>query len=246
MITNIFILALSLVVGSFLNVLIYRIPRKESCIWPWSHCPDCQTQLRARDMIPVLSYIWLRGRCRSCGTQVSLRYPLVETTTAAGFLLIFCRYGLTIQTIAGWVLTSLLIAGAFIDIEHGIIPNRLTYPGIVAGIALSIFTIGITSSLIGSFLYGTVLLAAALISRGGMGGGDIKMAAAIGAFLGYPQAILALFLSSLLGGIWGAVLLVIGKATRKSAIKFGPFLSLGAWLVWMYGQQIADFYISLF
>lgn len=246
MITNIFIVALSLIIGSFLNVLIHRIPRRESCVWPGSHCPECQNRLGIRDMIPVVSYIWLRGRCRYCGRHISLRYPTVEVLTAVLFLLVFSKYGFSMQTAAGWILTGLLIIGAFIDIEQGIIPNRITYPGMVVGIIMSFFTIGIASSLIGCILYGAVLMGAALVSRGGMGGGDVKMAGAIGAFLGCQWAVLALFLSSLLGGIWGAALLITGKATRKSAIKFGPFLSLGAWLVWMYGQQMIDFYISLF
>jgi len=246
MFIKILVLITALLIGSFLNVVIHRLPRRESLLWPASHCPQCGHRLTARDLLPVASYLWLGGRCRYCGDPIRLRYPLIELMTAVGFLLIYLKWGATWQTMAGWIFTGFLITAAFIDIENGIIPDRLTYPGMIAGLVLSIFTIGIKSSLIGLLVYGSFLLVTALISRGGMGGGDVKMACAIGAFLGFPASLLALFLSSLLGGIWAAVLLIGKKATRKTAIKFGPFLSLGAWLVLVCGQQLADLYLSLF
>lgn len=246
MLIKILILIASLLIGSFLNVVIHRLPRKESLIWPGSHCTNCQQRLTAKDLIPLFSFIGLRGSCRTCGQPISPRYPLVEIITAVCFFIIFQEWGLSLQTVVGWIFTALVIVAAFIDIEEGIIPDRLTYPGMVTGIILSFFTIGIKSSLTGLFVYGSFLLATALISRGGMGGGDIKMAALIGAFLGLPGSLWALFLSSLLGGIWAAVLLITRKATRKSALKFGPFLSLGAWLVFMYGQKLIELYLSIY
>ncbi|HRY12350.1 MAG TPA: prepilin peptidase [Syntrophomonadaceae bacterium] len=246
MLIKILVFIAALLIGSFLNVVIHRLPRRESLLWPASHCPQCGHRLTARDLIPLASYLWLGGRCRHCGGPIRLRYPLIELMTAVGFLLVYLKWGAGWQTVAGWVFTSFLITAAFIDIENGIIPDRLTYPGMLAGLALSIFTIGIKSSLIGWLVYGSFLLVTALISRGGMGGGDVKMAAAIGAFLGFPASLLALFLSSLLGGIWAAALLIGKKATRKTAIKFGPFLSLGAWLVLICGQQLINLYLSLY
>jgi len=243
---TILILITALLIGSFLNVVIYRLPRQESLLGPGSHCPHCRQRLTARDMVPLASYIWLKGRCRNCGQPISLRYPLVEMLTTACYLIIYLKWGLSLQTAVGWVFTGLLFVAAFIDIEQGIIPDRLTYPGMVAGLILSLLTIGLRSSLSGLLLYGCFLLATALISRGGMGGGDVKMAGLIGSFLGWPGSIAALFLSSLLGGIWAVVLLLSKQATRKSAIKFGPFLSLGAWLVFVYGQQLIDLYLSLY
>ncbi|MEQ8202142.1 MAG: prepilin peptidase [Syntrophomonadaceae bacterium] len=246
MLIKILVLIASLLIGSFLNVVIHRMPRRESLLGPGSHCPQCGNRLTARDLVPLASYLCLGGRCRYCGQPIRLRYPLVELITAASFLIIYVQWGAGWQTVAGWVFTSFLIAAAFIDIENGIIPDRLTYPGMLAGLALSLVTIGLKSALFGLLAYGSFLLVTALISRGGMGGGDVKMGAAVGAFLGFPAALLALFLSSLLGGVWAAVLLAGKKATRKSAIKFGPFLALGAWLVLVYGQRLAELYLSLY
>ena len=246
LIIKILVLIASLLIGSFLNVVIHRMPRRESLLWPGSHCPQCGTRLTVRDLFPLVSYLVLGGRCRYCRNPISMRYPVVELITAVSFLLIYLEWGAGGQTLAGWIFTGFLITAAFIDIENGIIPDRLTYSGMLAGLVLSMVTIGPKSSLIGLLVYGSFMLATALISRGGMGGGDVKMAAAIGSFLGFPASLLALFLSSLLGGVWAAALLISRKATRKSAIKFGPFLALGAWLVLVYGQQLIDFYLSLY
>lgn len=240
------IIIIGLIIGSFLNVVIYRFPRRESVVWPGSHCPVCGQQLKTGDLLPVLSYIWLRGRCRYCGGKIGLRYPLVEILTAITFLLIYLPWGLSWQGLAGIVLTMLLIPAAFIDLDHGIIPDRLTYPGIIIGLLLSPFTAGFTSSLLGALFFGGILLLAALISRGGMGGGDIKLAAAIGAFTGWPGALLAFLLSSLLGGAWGLILLLSQKANRKTTIKFGPFLALGGWIAYVWGVQIINNYLGLF
>lgn len=235
-----------LIMGSFLNVVIYRLPRGESVVWPGSHCPNCGQNLKARDLIPVLSYIWQRGECRYCGARISLRYPLVELITAATFLLTYLQWSISWQGLAGIILTVLLIPAAFIDIDHGIIPDRLSITGIIIGLLLSPFTTGFTSSLSGALLFGGIFFLAALISRGGLGGGDIKLAAAIGAFTGWQGALLAFILSSLLGGIWGFILLLSKKANRKTAIKFGPFLALGGWVAYTWGTQIISLYLNLF
>jgi len=235
-----------LVFGSFLNVLIYRIPRGESVVWPGSHCPACGHELKAWDLVPVASYIWLKGRCRYCKGKISICYPIVELLTAVTFLLVYLRWGLSIELGVGWVFTALLIVAAVTDINGGIIPDKLTYPGIIMGILFSFFTIGIKSSILGMLIFSGLFLITAIISGGGMGGGDIKLAAVIGAFTGPIGILMVFIISSLLGGLWAVVLLVEGNADRKTAIKFGPFLSGAAWMVWMYGNRILECYWQLF
>lgn len=243
---SIFVFIAALLLGSFLNVVIYRIPRRESVLWPGSHCPGCNHNLKALDLIPVLSYVGLGGRCRYCKKSISLRYPLVEIITAASGLMMYNRWGLTVLTLSGFIFTAILIITAFTDIEEGIIPDRITYPGMAIGLVLSFFTIGIQPALIGMLTFAGFLLGAALLSRGGMGGGDIKLAGLIGSFLGLSGSMLTLVLASVLGSIWAVYLLVLKKADRKTAIKFGPFLSISAWLVLMYGPAMIDLYLSLF
>lgn len=215
-------------------------------LWPGSHCPGCNHNLKALDLIPVLSYVGLGGRCRYCKKSISLRYPLVEIITAASGLMMYNRWGLTVLTLSGFIFTAILIITAFTDIEEGIIPDRITYPGMAIGLVLSFFTIGIQPALIGMLTFAGFLLGAALLSRGGMGGGDIKLAGLIGSFLGLSGSMLTLVLASVLGSIWAVYLLVLKKADRKTAIKFGPFLSISAWLVLMYGPAMIDLYLSLF
>jgi leader peptidase (prepilin peptidase)/N-methyltransferase len=236
---------LGLIAGSFLNVVIYRLPRGESVVWPGSHCPDCGHNLVVRDLIPVISYIWQRGECRYCGAKISLRYPLVELLTTAAFLLIYLQWGISWHSLAGILLTFLLIPAAVIDMEHGIIPDRISITGIIIGFLCAPFSIGFTSALLGALFFGGILFLAALLSRGGMGGGDIKLAATIGAFTGWPGVLLAFILASLTGGTWGLILLLSKQADRKTAIKFGPFLALGGWIAFVWGLHIIDFYLNL-
>lgn len=240
------IIVVALLIGSYLNLAIYRIPRKESLLWPGSHCPKCEHKLNAGDLFPVLSYLMLGGRCRYCKQKIGLRYPLVELLTAASYVLIYIKWGFSIESIIGWLFSALLIVSAFTDLAEGIIPDTVTYPGIIIGLGLSFCSIGIKSSAIGFIVFAGIFLLAALLSKGGMGGGDIKLAGVIGAFLGYQGALLTLFISSLGGGLWAVVLLLLGKADRKTAIKYGPFLALAAWLVWMYSMEIGDFYWRVF
>lgn len=235
------IIAIALLIGSFINAVIYRLPRQESLVWPGSHCRACGHRLPAWDMIPVISYLWLRGKCRFCRRRISLRYLLVEIIIVFSFGLIYRKWGLTVESGVGWVLTSILTICAITDLEEGIIPNCITYPGILAGLLLSPLTIGIESSIQGAIFFAGILLMAALISSGGMGGGDIKLAGVIGAFTGLTGAILTLFLSALGGSLWAMLLIWQGKADCKTAIKFGPFLAAAAWLVWLYEWEIFAF-----
>ena len=236
---------LGLFIGSFLNVLIYRIPRGESVVWPGSHCAQCGHGLKPLDLVPVVSYLLLRGRCRYCGTKISLRYPLVELLTAFSFLLVYLQYGYSVQTAAGCVLVAMLVVVTFTDIDEGIIPDVITYPGMLIGLAFSFFTIGIKSALFGMLGFGLVFFLIALLSRGGMGGGDVKLVAVIGAFVGPLHSVLVFILSSLAGGLWAIGLLLFRGAGRKTEVRFGPFLALAALLVFLYGQQPLDFYLGL-
>lgn len=227
-------------------MVIYRLPRGESVVWPGSHCAACQHPLKALDLIPVLSYLLLKGQCRYCSQKISPRYPLVEIITALLFLLVHWNFAWTVQTLAGCIFTSVLVVVSFTDIEKGIIPDLITYPAAIVGLILSFYTIGIKEALLGALLFSAAFFIVALVSRGGMGGGDIKLAAVIGAFVGLPGIFLVFVISSLLGGFWAIRLLLQGKASRKTAIKFGPFLAVAAWLVWMYGLQMMTFYWGLF
>lgn len=244
--TKILIIMAALMIGSFLNLAVYRIPRKESLLWPGSHCPRCGHKLSVLDLFPVLSYIALGGRCRYCKQTINRHYPLVEILTAVSYFLIYLKWGFSMEAAIGWLFSALLIICAFTDIEEGIIPDNITFPGIVVGLGLSFYSIGIKSAVIGSVLFAGIFFLAALLSKGGIGGGDIKLAGVIGAFTGYSGAIITLLISSLGGGLWALGLLLLGKANRKTAIKYGPFLALAAWLVWMYGQEIVDFYCRSF
>lgn len=237
---------LGLIFGSFLNVLIYRLPREESIISPPSHCPSCGSRLKALDLIPILSYLVLRGKCRYCGVKISPRYPLVELLTGVAFLLVYLQWAWSIETIAGLLLILVLISAAFIDADCGIIPDRITCPAMLAGLLLSFLTVGIKSALLGVLFYAGILLAAAILSRGGMGGGDIKLAVVIGAFTGLSGSVVAFVLSALLGGFFSLILVLRGQAGRKTKIKFGPFMAAGAFLAYNYGTEIASFYLGIF
>lgn len=240
------LLVFSLIIGSFLNVVISRVPRSESVIYPGSHCMDCGHALKAADLIPVVSFLFLKGRCRYCHQKISVRYPLVEIITALTFCLVYLQGGLSLWTLIGWLFISILIVAAFIDIDEGIIPDRITFLGIVLGIIVSPFNLGLKTALAGMAAFGLVLLLIAVLSRGGMGGGDIKLAAVIGAFTGVKGAGLVFVIASLLGGIWALFLILRNQANLKTPVKFGPFLSAGGFLAWNWQAELLRFYWSLF
>ena len=241
------VFVLGLFVGSFFNVLIHRLPREESIVRPPSHCPRCQHRLGPGELIPLFSYLYLAGKCRYCGEPVSPTYPLVEAATGLIFAGTFLFYGPTSHFVAALVFFSLLFLSARIDIEHKIIPDQLTLPGIIAGLVFALILPGITlgQSLLGLLFLGGLLLAVAMVSRGGMGGGDIKLGAAMGAFLGLPQALLALIMASVLGSLVGGTLILLRFMSRKEAFPFGPFLALGGAISFIWGQQIIAWYLQL-
>lgn len=236
--------AIGLLFGSFANVLIVRIPAGKSIVTPPSHCPHCGHPLRALDLVPVLSWLFLKGKCRYCQGRISPRYPLIELLTAALFVGVFMRWGLSAFTLAGWVLVIILVSAAFIDLDEGIIPDVITIPGVILGLAVSFFTIGFLPALWGALAFGGVLFVAAVISQGGMGGGDINLAAAIGAFCGLPGALITLLLSSLLGTLFGIILIMMGRAGRKTPVKFGPFLAVSAYIAFLFSNEIVMWYLG--
>ena len=249
---KIWVLLVGMAVGSFLNVCIYRLPRSLSLIHPPSMCPSCQTKIPFYDNVPVASYLWLRGRCRHCGAAFSLRYPLVELVSGLFAVAVFARYGFSWESLFLYSLVGALLVITFIDIDHQIIPDVITYPGIGVGFVTSLLLGHITykESLIGILLGGGILLLVAwgyylLTKREGMGGGDIKLLAMIGAFLGWKGAIFTIFAGSAIGTVAGVALALRTGGGRKLAIPFGPFLSVGALLYLFFGPQLIGWYIAL-
>jgi len=245
-----------LMIGSFLNVCISRLPEGESIVTPASRCPACKTPLAWRDNVPVLSWIWLRGKCRSCSAPISLRYPVVELATAAVFVLQVLAVGgepvdagTAVALASRLLLSALLVALLFTDLETYRLPNVLTYGGMLAGLGLSLAgPPGLTNSLLGLLIGGGILLAIRVgwkVARhvDAMGLGDVKMLAMIGAFLGWQQVWLVLLLSSVSGAVIGLGLWMTGRGTMQSRLPFGVFLSLGALIASLWGQGLIDWYL---
>lgn len=238
-------------VGSFLNVCIHRLPLRSSIAWPASHCPGCGAPIKPYDNVPILSYIWLRGRCRSCGGAISLKYPTVELITAAAFLAAFLMFEppLLYQRL---LFACAMIVLAVIDLEHRILPDVITLPGIVLGFLLSfLFPPGWRESLIGLIVGGGSLWLmgeAYFRIRGeeGMGFGDVKMLAMIGAFLGWRSMLLTLILSSLLGSLVGLGMIALKRGDAKYALPFGTFLAAGALVASVVGDRIVEWYASFY
>ncbi|AZR73572.1 peptidase A24 [Anoxybacter fermentans] len=241
-----FVFVMGTLIGSFLNVCICRLPKNESIITPPSHCPNCQKRLKAWDLIPILSYLIYRGQCRYCSSPISLQYPLIEGLTGLIYLLIYLKFGLNAQAYLSFFFASALIVVSGIDFKHRIIPDIISLPGMVIGILASIFSIQISllDAVLGILVGGGLFLLIAIFSRGGMGGGDIKLMGFIGAFLGWKGALLTIFFGSLIGSVYGLYLMIFKKVDRKTAIPYGPFLSAGALLFTLYGDALIRFYFQ--
>ena len=242
-----------LLIGSFLNVCIYRLPRDESLVFPASHCPACGAAIPPWLNIPVVSYLLLRGRCRSCAVSISAVYPLVELLTALLGLALYLRFGLTLSFFILAVLCAALVTVAFIDLEHRIIPDEISLSGIVIGFACSFFIprLGWLNSLLGILTGGGSLFLVAwgyerFTGKEGMGGGDIKLLAMLGAFFGWKAIPFIIFVSSLTGSVIGVTVMLIKKRDGKLAIPFGPFLVLGALIHIFFGPQLVTWYFNLF
>jgi leader peptidase (prepilin peptidase) / N-methyltransferase len=247
------------IVGSFLNVCIARIPNGESVIHPPSHCPKCNVPIPFYDNIPLVSYLFLKARCRACGERISFRYFVVELLMASLSVALYYQFGLSLAFAVGFVFIAALIVISFIDLDVRIVPDVISLPGIVAGLVFSVvgrYVIGDPfelvpsplSSLIGILAGGGFLLALAWAYESftgveGMGGGDIKLLAMIGAFLGWPAIPLTLFFSSLGGSVVGLTAMLIKGVGRRYALPFAPFLCLGAILYLFFGRELVQFYL---
>ncbi|PLX91331.1 MAG: prepilin peptidase [Desulfuromonas sp.] len=234
-----FAFVLGAVIGSFLNVCIYRIPAGESIVSPASRCPRCGQAIRWYQNIPILSFLLLRGKCGSCHVPISWRYPAIEALTGVLFALVLDQYGVSVATLAYWLFAASLVTIMFIDLDHQIIPDVISLPGILVGFCLSFFVPWVSwlGSLVGIVVGGGSLLLVAwgyelLTGREGMGGGDIKFLAMIGAFLGWKAVLPVVFMSSLLGSLVGIPLMLIKGGRGGFALPFGPFLASAA-LVWL-------------
>jgi leader peptidase (prepilin peptidase)/N-methyltransferase len=241
---------LGAMVGSFLNVCIYRLPKEESIIWPGSHCPHCKKPIKVYDNIPLISYVLLKGRCRYCQKPISYQYPLIEGITALSSLFLFMRFGPSLSYLIYFVFVASLMVITVIDLYHQIIPDVISLPGIGVGLLASLIIpqIAFFDSMKGVLLGGGTLFIVGnlyqwLFKREGMGGGDVKLLAMIGAFLGWKAVILTILLSSLIGSITGIIIMVLKGKDFKYAIPFGPFLSLGAVIALFYQNEIISWYL---
>ena len=237
-------------IGSFLNVCICRLPREESIVTPGSHCPQCNIPIRFYDNIPVLSYLLLKGKCRHCGKPISIQYPVVEGVTALSSWVLFTTYGPSLSYLFFFAFVAALIVITVIDLQHQIIPDVISIPGMAVGLLGSLVLphLSFLTSLGGLLLGGGSLFLVAtvyqwLFKREGMGGGDVKLLGMIGAFLGWKAVILTILLSSLIGSFIGILVMVLKGKDFKYAIPFGPFLSLGAVLTLFYGEAMIRWYL---
>ena len=250
-VNDVLIFILGLIVGSFSNVCIYRIPRNESIIYPASHCPKCRSNISPKDNIPLLSYILLKGRCRNCKSKISIQYPIVELLTGLIYLIIYLTYGLSVQTLIYIILSSALIIIAFIDLNEQIVPDVISLPGIVIGFIISFFIpyISFINSALGILVGGGIILiiglAGSLIfKKEAMGGGDVKLAAMLGAFLGWRYIVISLFLGFFLGALAGIFLIISKIKSREDTVPFGPFIVLGSFITLFWGEKIISWYIG--
>ncbi len=249
----IFLGVMGLIVGSFLNVCVYRLPRRRSINWPGSHCTSCNRALSWYENIPVVSWVALRGRCRTCGERISVMYPLVELITGTLFVAGYLIYGWTPVLAARLAFACAMVVLFAVDLRHHLLPNVITVPGIVVGFVLSLLrpAPGWKASLIGLIAGGGVLFA---ISEGyyrlrgveGLGMGDVKMLAMIGAFLGWQLMLVTLILASFAGSIIGLGVIASGRGGMKAALPFGTFLAVGALVAAVAGDAIVEWYIGFY
>jgi len=239
-----FVFAFGLLIGSFSNVCIHRLPKKESIAFPGSHCTSCNTPIRALDNIPVLSYLFLGGKCRACGRKFSIVYPLIEIAVALLIVAVYVKFGVSWEFLIYAVVSTALVIITVIDYEHKIIPDIITLPGIVLGLGAGSYLVGWVDSGLGFLLGGGLFYLLAVLSRGGMGGGDIKFIAAAGALLGWQKVLLVIVLGATLGSIIGLILMVAKKKDRKSQIPFGPFLAVGTLIAIFFGGDLIAMYLS--
>jgi leader peptidase (prepilin peptidase)/N-methyltransferase len=245
---------LGLAVGSFLNVCIDRLPQNKSIAYPPSHCEACQHKLAPKDLIPVFSYLRLRGRCRYCQASVPQRLFWVELATAAIFALLYWHYGLSPELGVMIFYACLFIIIFVIDLEQGLILNKVVYPSMVVALLLALYPwpwlnestlMRVAYAALGGGIGFVIFLLIALVSRGGMGWGDVKLAALIGLATGFPLVFLAVIMGAILGGIVAVALLIARRRKRREMIPFGPFLALAAMVTLLWGSNILSWYLRL-
>ncbi len=257
-----FVLVLGTSVGSFLNVVIYRLPAGLSLLHPPSRCPHCFTQLRPHENVPVLGWLWLRGRCSHCHAPIAWRYPVVEAVTGLLFLLTYFSFGYTLQTVGFWFLSSLLLVLALIDLDTMLLPLLPMQVGVITGIlfqlvlgwssggwlgAISQGVMGVLASVLGLWLLDIIMVVGSyVLGQPAMGSGDAKLAAMMGAWLGWQHLLLACFGACFLGSVFGVGARVLGRMHRRQAMPFGPFLAAGALLVIFWGDRVLTTYLQIF
>jgi leader peptidase (prepilin peptidase)/N-methyltransferase len=240
---------LGLLVGSFLNVCIHRLPRRQTVFWGRSHCPECDRQIRAWENIPVVSWLWLGGRCAGCRSRIPVKYPIVELTTALVFAVSAWLFGPTLLLMSRLIFSSAMIVLFMIDLEHRILPNVITLPGVLVGLAFSLFeTPGVRDALIGAIgcslaLWGTGEVVGRVLGKDALGFGDVKMVAMMGAFLGWQLTIVALFFASFLGSAIGIGVVALTR-DRDYQIPLGSFLAIGAIAAGATGDSLVAWYVG--
>lgn len=233
-----------LLLGSFANVCIWRLPREESISWPPSHCIHCQQALKPWHLVPVLSWLFLRGRCAMCAGKIAWRYPVVELSTAILFALVGWHWQGSLQSVSYLILVFVLVVAVGTDLSHREIPDQISLGGSAVLLLLALIAQN-WPALIGGLLLFGILYLIALASRGGMGGGDIKLSLAIGLALGWRLGLVAIFLAFLIGGVMAISLLLFKPVTRKVQVPFGPFLAFGALCAMFFGEGIIQAYVNL-
>lgn len=260
--TTLVIFLLGASIGSFLNVVVYRLPARMSLLHPGSHCPQCKTPIKPSDNVPVLGWLRLQGRCRACCTAIAPRYPLVEATTGILFVLVAWRFSLPLPAVGYWVFTSWLLALALIDWDTRTLPNPLTQSGLVLGLLFQVaialqtpeggdlphqFMLGVGGAVVGIWVMDLIRVGGTLLfQKDAMGGGDPKLAAMMGAWLGWKLVLLSGFLASAIGAFVGGGAIALGLLQRDQPIPFGPLLALGALLSMFFGEAIIAAYVQLF
>jgi leader peptidase (prepilin peptidase)/N-methyltransferase len=263
LITSLLVFMFGAAVGSFLNVVIYRVPEGLSLLHPPSRCPRCHTRLKPYDNVPVFGWLWLKGRCRYCRAPIAARYPLIETFTGGLFLVTFWGFGLSWTTLGYWLLLSWLVALSFIDLDTLTLPNSLTQSGLVLGLiaqasiaylqtgswaaGLQGLMQGVIGAVLGIWLFDLItLFASTALGQTAMGGGDAKLAAMLGAWLGWQGILLSGFLACVVGAIVGGGAMALHLISRRQPIPFGPFLAIGAGLTIFWGEAFISTYLTLF
>ncbi len=260
---SLIVFALGASIGSFINVVVYRLPAKLSILWPPSRCPHCLNQLKAYDNVPVLGWLRLRGRCRYCKSKISVRYPVVEALTGIVFLLVFFIFKVSIITIGYWAFCSWLLALSLIDLDTMTLPNQLTQSGLVLGIIFQMvigysssgswvelvkhLMTGIVGAVLGLWLFDAIaLIGSIVLGKTAMGAGDAKLAAMMGAWLGWKYLLLAGFIACAVGALAGGGAILLSSKKLGQKIPFGPFLALGAAIALFGGKAILSAYLRLF